>query len=447
MPITITPQIVTLNTQVTAAPQPSTLQQSAAIISEGATTLASGTYLYCATLAAVETVFVTPSAGNQAELLNMATTFFAQGNAVGLYILELGVMASGTAGVQALTTWLTDNPRVFYSFLVPASWDSSQAGKEVASVVITNGGTGYTTAPTVTFTPPTTGTTATGTANVANGIVISVTITNPGNGYTSPPTVTFSAPTSGTTATGTADMVAPLTTLANSYASPSGMTYFFVMTTTATISDYAGIKSVITAVPAPAAASTEFTAATLLYQWSVQAPSAVAPASPMAYRQIYGCTPWPVTGQASAIQTILSAYGNIAYSGVEGGLTGTYIFKGTTSDGTQAMFWYAVDWFQIQIQRAMAAAIINGSNSIPPIVYNQQGINTLRTVGQGVADTSISFGLNLTATLTAQPFGSYTTQNPANAAAGIYGGFAATVDPQLGFLGIVFNIDAVQFAA
>jgi hypothetical protein len=75
----------------------------------------------------------------------------------------------------------------------------------VASVSVTSGGSGYTAAPTVTFSAaPNGGTTATGTAVLSGGSVSSVTITNAGSGYTTPPTVTFSAPTAGTTATGTA---------------------------------------------------------------------------------------------------------------------------------------------------------------------------------------------------------------------------------------------------
>lgn len=63
----------------------------------------------------------------------------------------------------------------------------------VASVTITNGGSGYTSAPTVTFTPPAIagGTAATGTTIVVNGVVTGIAITNPGNGYSTAPLVSF----------------------------------------------------------------------------------------------------------------------------------------------------------------------------------------------------------------------------------------------------------------
>ena len=61
----------------------------------------------------------------------------------------------------------------------------------VTGVSITGGGTGYSAPPTVTFSAPTSGTTATGTATIVAGAVTAVTIVNPGSGYTSAPTVTF----------------------------------------------------------------------------------------------------------------------------------------------------------------------------------------------------------------------------------------------------------------
>ena len=59
-------------------------------------------------------------------------------------------------------------------------------------VNITNAGSGYTSAPTVSFSAPSSGTTATATAAIYDGKVDSITVTNPGSGYTSAPTVSFS---------------------------------------------------------------------------------------------------------------------------------------------------------------------------------------------------------------------------------------------------------------
>lgn len=56
-----------------------------------------------------------------AELVAMGTTFFAQGNAVSVYVLELGA-GNAADGVTYLTTWIAANPNVFYSYLVPRYW-------------------------------------------------------------------------------------------------------------------------------------------------------------------------------------------------------------------------------------------------------------------------------------------------------------------------------------
>lgn len=75
----------------------------------------------------------------------------------------------------------------------------------VGSIVVTNGGTGYTTAPPVTVaygSAPNINKTCTATAQVSGGAVVSVTITNPGSAFGGTPTVTFGGP--GTSAAATA---------------------------------------------------------------------------------------------------------------------------------------------------------------------------------------------------------------------------------------------------
>ena len=62
----------------------------------------------------------------------------------------------------------------------------------VVSVVVNSAGTGYTTAPTVTFGTTSGGTGAAATATVAGGSLLSVTVNSGGTGYTSVPTVSFS---------------------------------------------------------------------------------------------------------------------------------------------------------------------------------------------------------------------------------------------------------------
>jgi len=76
------------------------------------------------------------------------------------------------------------------------------ANGQISGIAVGAGGTGYTTAPTVTIAaPPTGGTQALATATVSGGAVTAITVINPGSGYTSAPAVSFGGPGTGATAT------------------------------------------------------------------------------------------------------------------------------------------------------------------------------------------------------------------------------------------------------
>tara|TARA_R100000458_G_scaffold18990_1_gene16574 strand:+ start:3970 stop:5799 length:1830 start_codon:yes stop_codon:yes gene_type:complete len=86
----------------------------------------------------------------------------------------------------------------------PVTAESITAGK-ITSISVSEGGSGYTSPPTVTIDAPSSGVTATGTAVLGyDGSVVSVTMTNEGSGYDkdNPPSVSFST-SSGTDAAGT----------------------------------------------------------------------------------------------------------------------------------------------------------------------------------------------------------------------------------------------------
>jgi hypothetical protein len=80
----------------------------------------------------------------------------------------------------------------------PAAWlpsgtsISAVAVATVQGITITNGGTGYTTAPTITFSGGGAITQAQGSCTIVNGSIATVTVTSPGYGYTSIPTITLS---------------------------------------------------------------------------------------------------------------------------------------------------------------------------------------------------------------------------------------------------------------
>ena len=72
----------------------------------------------------------------------------------------------------------------------PGSATATVSGGAVTAVAVTNGGSGYTTAPAVILTGVGTG--ATATATIAGGVITGITVTNGGSGYTSPPAISFS---------------------------------------------------------------------------------------------------------------------------------------------------------------------------------------------------------------------------------------------------------------
>jgi hypothetical protein len=78
----------------------------------------------------------------------------------------------------------------------------------VSGATVTLGGSGYVTAPAVTFSaPPAGGTTATGTCTLLSGAVSQIQVTSGGSGYTSAPTCTIAPPPAGVTATATATIL------------------------------------------------------------------------------------------------------------------------------------------------------------------------------------------------------------------------------------------------
>lgn len=92
-------------------------------------------------------------------------------------------------------------------------------GGSISGINVTNGGSGYTSAPTVVLAGGG-GTGATATAIVDDGEVIGVTVTNPGSGYTSVPTVSF------TGGAGTGAAAAAVRSSSPEMALPAGRTWY-----------------------------------------------------------------------------------------------------------------------------------------------------------------------------------------------------------------------------
>lgn len=123
------------------------------------------------------------------------------GNSVAIITLP---SSTGACGIQ----WCDSSSFGEYVFIcdgtvgwvVKEDFSATQISNTgITSIVLTNGGTGYTTAPTVTISGGG-GSGATAEATVSGGIVTSLIMTNPGTGYTSDPIVSFSGPGTGAAA-------------------------------------------------------------------------------------------------------------------------------------------------------------------------------------------------------------------------------------------------------
>ena len=129
-----------------------------------------------------------------------------------------------SAGTDSWTPCLYSASAVFDACDNVANWTSDHAaspfnvpsvdvGAHVASIAITNAGSGYTTAPTITIAAPTLADSdtvlleanvqATATCTISGGVIDSVTITNKGLGYIATPAITLSAVSGGASLTAT----------------------------------------------------------------------------------------------------------------------------------------------------------------------------------------------------------------------------------------------------
>lgn len=457
----MTTSIVTVNASVIQAPTPSILQQTGGLISQGGTTLTPGTATQVASLAALsallapgnaisslawsggvvtlttaaphgwtngdvipvtvsgaaptgyngtftgtitgastltyplasnpgsETTPGTVTLGDVNELLQMGTTYFAGNGVPAIYVVELGE-GTATEGVAALSTFISavaGSPQQIYGYLVPREWDNNS---------------------------------------------------------------NFLA-------------------LANTFTAVSAKLYFWVTTTVANRAVYSGpaYKCVYAEVESPNIPATEFSLASAFGTALSQAPSSSNKVPPLAYSPSFGTTPYPIRGNQTTLNNLATAKVGWIGTGQEGGISTNIIFQGLMSDGNQWNFWYSVDWAQINFDLAIANEVINGSASTQnPLYYNQQGIDRLQTRAVKTARQGVGYGLgngqviatklpaatfiaNVNAgvydgqiVINAEPFLTYTAENPNDYGIGRYAGLTCSWIPQLGFQNVVFNLSA-----
>ena len=147
---------------------------------------------------------ITVHKGGQCSLTNSNSDFGTFGLvANGVSDLQfVGTAATAIAGIDNVTVAITTTTRPYEGQVVYFG----ELYQSVDTITVTNGGSGYTTAPTVTIAAPAgpSGITATAFASILNGSVTEITLITSGSQYTSTPSITISAPGSGTTAIATA---------------------------------------------------------------------------------------------------------------------------------------------------------------------------------------------------------------------------------------------------
>ena len=466
--------IVQVNVSQQQGPTPSKLQRTGAFVSQGATSLAVGTYSLLAvasSLAALLKGALAVTSITQTAGLATATTTAAHGITIG-DVVQLTIAGASPAAYNG-TFLCTATTTTAFTFAVssgtttPATGTITYTAEDVAELAAMN----------TTFFAQGMGASVyvleLGIGNATDGIAALTTFiaTNPGIFYS------YLLPHAwGVDA-------AFFTGFAKNYTSTTAKTYFHVTTTLAfwqaNPTTFAStLKSCVVTIEAPAVATaaaagtpSEFSAAAGFYVTLNLNPSPANQVTQAAFSYLYGVTPYPVFGNQSLFATMAAGNINIIGTGQEGGISNTVWLYGTTLDGADFnKYWYSVDNVQINLDLNTANAVINGSNNpLAPLNYNQAGINTLQGVAAATMQTEIAVGLALGTLTTTQltgtafaaalaagqfagqvvvnavPFASYVTLEPGDYQIGKYSGLQVAYTVQLGFKQIIYNVLVANF--
>jgi len=455
--------IVKILISQTVAPAPITYQETGAFISQGATTLAAGSYSLLTQDSSLTPLLAAPAgissivwSGGVAQVTTVAAI---PGLSTGdTFITTLaGVTPAGYNGLYIATVTGAN------TFTFPLA---TNPGTETVPGTYTPPGQGELTAMMTTF------------FGQGQGQAVYVLELGAGDGSTGPAAL-------GTWITANPgffysylvprnwDSQSSYLALVEQFEALSAKTYFFTTTTTANYTNYtAQMKSVIWLIEAPSTQNaglrplTEFSMAAPYQVTLNYAPSASNKQTQLNNAFLYGVTPYPTVGNSALLAQISAANGSVIGTGAQGGISNlATMVGGTTADGNDFSYWYSVDWIQLQAAQALAAAVIDGANNpTNPLYYDQAGIDTLQDVVVATMTSAISFGLAngsvttasldgpvFTAALNAGtyanqdvvnavPFTNYTQENPDAYEDGVYGGLTCVYIPMRGFRQIIFNI-------
>lgn len=255
------------------------------------------------------------------------------------------------------------------------------------------------------------------------------------------------------------------------FESTTSKTYFFTTSTTGTYTNYtAAMKDAVLGIEAPGIPATEFSLAAFFYNVLVANPSPTNKVAPFSFRFLNGVTPYPSSGNGTLLASLKTAGVNWVGTGAQGGISSDILFYGTTMSVQNFLFWYAVDWAQINVALNVTNEIINGSNNpTNPLYYDQDGINRLQQRAASTMSSGVSNGLilgqvvqtqldqvtlnaNLEAGLYANqtvvnciPFVTYTAANPADYPAGVYQGMTIVFTPKQGFTKVIIQMNVTDF--
>ena len=412
------------------------------------------------------------------DLVAQATTFFAQGSAQAVSVLEVGA-GNASDGVTFLTAWIAANPNTFYSFLVPRYWD----GNASFLAMLTN--FNATTSKTYFFVTTTLATYGLYSSLLKCCLPL---IEAPSYGAWAANALTavsFSAGSGAgnvTATTTTNHGVLPGQYFKISGCTPAGYngTFLALPGTTGTTLVYAvaadpGPESVLGTLVASQYTSggipaTEFSLAAAFYVTLNYKPSSTNKVTQLNQAYLTGVTPFPLQGNAALLATLATANISVVGTGAQGGISNTLMQGGNTKDGNPFKYWYSVDWVQINLARAVTAAIINGANNPQnPVDYNQFGINVLQQACVSTMSTGIGDGLVLNpikaltlsapdfqaaldagtydanTIVNADPFASYVQENPTDYSTGTYNGLSVDYTPLRGFQSIQINVTVQNF--
>lgn len=534
--------IVTVNVTQTVAPTPSLLQQTGALISQGGTNLAAGTYSFLTQLADLTPLLSSPLAissltwSNNVVTAELPATTIAlasynattgvvtitltealSGMSVGSMVVISGATGTGAyadldgtwpvgSGSSGTTLYVTLPPSLTMTITggnvalshgvttaetfittiagaTPAGYNGTYVATAASATSFTYAlasNPGTETVP-GTYTPRNVGElTAMATTFFAQGALQGVYVLELGAGEAAAGVTELSAFITANPnffysylVPRNWDGVAGFLALIESFESPTAKTYFFVTTTTGTYSAYTNLmKCVYAFVEAPSIPVTEFSAAAAFQVRLRQQPSATNKVTPYAFSYLYGVTPYPTKGNSALFSALKVANINYVGTSAEGGITNTILLWGVSLDGRDGLYWYSVDWAQINSDENLANTIINGSNNpINPLYYDQNGINRLQDTVVATMNSAVTFGLatgsvvrtSLTGPaldaaldagtysdqiiVNAVPFIPYLQANPGDYKIGQYSGLSVVYIPSRGFISILFNLNVTDFAA